>query len=123
MWKYAQSTGTLASPGGVTYQGYSGAEPFGLNNPLWQNVPNVGPIPQGTYTIGAPEDTIAHGPFALPLIPFLSNVMFGRSDFLMHGDEVDHPGQHLASEGCVIMALAVRQAVWASGDRLLAVFA
>lgn len=119
MWTYDQFTGMLCAPDGtLAAVGYSGAGD-GKNNPAMQNVPDVGPIPQGTYTISQPYNSPEHGPFAMPLIPSPANAMFGRSGFLMHGDSLEHPG--CASEGCIIMPPQVRQAVWASGDRELQV--
>ena len=115
MWTYDQATGTLTTPDGTPLcAGYSGAEPDGKNNPSMQNLPCVGPIPQGTYTIGEPFNSTTHGPFAMPLSPAAANEMFGRSGFLMHGDSLEHPG--CASEGCIIMPPDARHAVWASGD-------
>ena len=37
----------------------------------------------------------------MPLIPSPTNEMFGRSEFLIHGDSLEHPGA--ASEGCIIL--------------------
>jgi Protein of unknown function (DUF2778) len=119
MWTYSQATGKLSRNGTLAAIGYSGAEPNGKNNPAMQEVHDVGPIPQGHYTIDAPFDSTLHGPYALPLIPASANEMFGRSGFLCHGDSVEHPGA--ASEGCIIMPRPVRQAIWQSGDRELQV--
>ena len=102
-------------------QGYSGAEPNGKNNPLAQSLTDVGPIPQGTYTVEEPVDTIEHGPYALALTPDPANEMFGRAGFLMHGDSFTHPGN--ASEGCIILPLFARNRVWESGDHVLEVVA
>ena len=55
------------------------------------------------------------------LWPDAANQMFGRGDFLLHGDSIEHPG--CASKGCIIMPRDVRQQVWQSGDRELQVFA
>ena len=121
MWTYEQSTGWIISPSGARLcRGYSGA-PSAKNNPTWQSEPDVGPIPQGAYTIDAPVDSPTHGPFALPLTPDPSNEMFGRSAFLIHGDSVEHPGA--ASEGCIIQPRFARERVWESGDRTLRVVA
>jgi hypothetical protein len=95
-------------------QGYSGAEPCGKNDPRMQGIPDVGPIPRGFYTIGIPYDSRDHGPHVMRLLPDAENTMFGRSEFLMHGDSLERPGQ--ASKGCIIMPPAVREFVSASGD-------
>lgn len=120
MWTYKQSSGQLwhGDPEPVA-TGYSGAEPDGKNNPTMQDVRDIGPIPCGAYTIGSPRNSPTHGPFALPLSPDPDNEMFGRSEFLMHGDSIEHPGQ--ASEGCIIMPRNVRERVWNSSDHRLTV--
>lgn len=118
MFFYSQTTGTLSQTVDtlktVLGTGYSGAEPTGKNDPLMQSVPDIGPIPQGFYTIGIPFDSPEHGPHAMHLLPDAENRMYGRSGFLMHGDSIEHPG--CASEGCIIMARPIREKVSASGD-------
>jgi hypothetical protein len=88
-----------------------------------QNVVGIGPIPRGLWSIAPPRDTPAHGPYVLPLIPHADTDCCGRDGFLIHGDEVAHAGEHLASEGCIILDLATREAVWNSGDHVLQVTA
>ena len=86
-----------------------------------QNMSNAGPLPQGIYSIGA---ALAIGPgktgrFVLALTPDPANQMFGRFGFYIHGD---NPAQNFtASDGCIILSLAIREAVAASGDRELTV--
>jgi hypothetical protein len=119
MWTYEQITGDLLDPNGkILAAGYSGAG-IGKNNPSYQQTIDVGPIPQGTYLIGPPEDSPTHGPHAIPLIPLPLNEMFGRSGFLIHGDSMTDPGH--ASEGCIIMPLFARERVSESGDNTLQV--
>jgi len=120
-WTYAQKTGELQQDGKHIANGYSGVA-AGKNNPAMQQVANVGPIPQGDWTIaGPPVDTRDHGPYVLRLQPALQTETFGRSGFLMHGDSIESPG--CASHGCVIMPRPVRERVWNSGDRDLKVVA
>jgi hypothetical protein len=120
-WSYAQKTGELQQDGKPVATGYSGAG-AGKNNPDMERVHNVGPIPQGEWTIaGPPIDTTTHGPYVLTLKPEPDTQTFGRSGFLMHGDSKDAPG--CASQGCVIMPRPVREQVWKSGDRDLEVVA
>jgi hypothetical protein len=115
MWTYAQESGELLQNGQQIGTGYSGFD-NGKNNPSMQAVPDVGPIPQGDWTIvGPPVNTAEHGPYVLTLQPASSSTnTFGRSGFLMHGDAIDNPGN--ASKGCIIMPRAVREQVWNSGD-------
>lgn len=115
-WKWVQSSGELwhgdLEP---VATGYSGS-PEGKNDPSKQSVHNVGPIPQGLWTIvGPPQNTESHGPFVLHLYPNQGTETFGRDGFLIHGDSVSKPGT--ASEGCVILARNVRERIWNSGDR------
>ena len=120
-WTYSQRSGELQQDGGHVATGYSGAG-AGKNNPALENVPNVGPIPRGEWTIaGPPADTPDHGPYVLRLNPAAGTETFGRSGFLMHGDSKEHPG--CASHGCVILPRSVREQVWDSGDRELEVLA
>jgi len=124
MWTYVQKSGELFQDGRHEAFGYSGHDdPItgqqGKNNPDLQNVHDIGPIPVGRYAIGNPEDTVKHGPFVLPLTPDASNEMFGRSEFLIHGDKIGAPGT--ASQGCIIMDREVRDDVADSRDRLLEV--
>ena len=113
-WTYAQKTGELQQDGKSVATGYSGSGP-GKNNPELQQEHNVGPIPQGDWTIvGPPVNTAEHGPYVLKLTPSTDTPTFGRSGFLMHGDSKDSPGN--ASQGCVILPRAVRELVWKSGD-------
>lgn len=105
-------------PAGTCYSGYE----TGKNNPGMQQVPDTGPVPQGLYSIGAPqcvESAGPHGPFILPLMPDPANAMFGRSGFLIHGDSIARPG--FASRGCIIADRLIREAIAASGDTELTV--
>lgn len=122
MWTYQQRSGEIfKADGELVASGYSGFG-GGQNNPLAQFVANIGPIPCGVYTIGAPIDLAGgpHGPFVLPLTPDATNDMHGRSGFLIHGDGLGaHAGS--ASHGCIILARSARETIAASGDRRLTV--
>ena len=121
MWTYAQKTGELLQDSQHVANGYSGCD-NGKNNPDTQAVHDLGPIPQGEWTIvGPPVNTAAHGPYVLTLEPAAATNTFGRGGFLMHGDSIESPGS--ASHGCIIMPRAVREQVWNSGDRDLQVVA
>ena len=124
MWTYAQSTGRLSHDEQSFGEcGYSGFED-GKNNPAKQDEPDLGPIPQGRYTIGPVEFENTdgpHGPFVLPLIPDAGNEMFGRSGFLIHGDSLADPGN--ASRGCIILPRETREEMAQSGDFVLEVVA
>lgn len=121
MWVYQQSTGKIWNPSGVCLgQGYAGRGD-GKNNPAMQQAQIKGPLPCGDYTIGPAYHHPHLGPVCMDLTPDPSNLMFGRSLFRLHADSVDHPGE--ASEGCIVQARSVRDAVAASSDRHLHVVA
>lgn len=118
---YRQFEGSFHGVAQDIFSGYSGAGE-GKNNPAMQQVHNVGPIPQGKYSIvGEPFDSPDHGPFVLRLEPDPTNEMYGRAGFLIHGDNVHSPGT--ASEGCIILPRYAREAIWSSGQRELEVVA
>ena len=114
MYIYSQSTGILQRETGgeatAIGTGYAGGDcgenPGGVNNPAMQEIHNVGPLPQGIYTIGVPVDHTKLGPQAFPLTPDPANRMFGRSGFFIHADTATQ--DHGASEGCIVMPGPVR---------------
>lgn len=117
MYFYSQSTGTLRqevsgalSVIGTGYAGGNcGKNPEGRNNPAMQGVSCIGPLPQGVYTIGNPQNPVTHlGPCAMPLTPDPSNNMLGRADFFIHADTAI-PGD--ASEGCIVVGPAIRERI------------
>jgi hypothetical protein len=121
-WVYQQSTGRLTFNGAFVATGYAGHNSngqLGRNNPALDNVPDIGPLPRGRYTIGSAFNNPPTGPLSMRLAPDPSNSMHGRSDFLIHGDDA----QHDASRGCIIMAHEVRVQIAASPDRSLDVIA
>ena len=115
-WQYQQSTGTLSQDGVVQGIGYSGCGE-GRNAPGMQAVPNVGPIPQGQYTIGQAYNDPNLGPCVMHLDPTPDTNTFGRSLFRMHGNNINNDASH----GCIIMPPSVRQLVSASNDTDLVV--
>lgn len=118
-FQYEQSTGILTHDGETLATGYSGNGEE-MNNPSMQTVRGHGPIPQGTYTIGPPHADEVTGPVSMRLEPAPDTQMFGRADFLIHGDTAAM--NHTASDGCIIMPHAVRivigSAVLAGDDQL-----
>jgi type VI secretion system (T6SS) effector TldE1-like protein len=120
MWTYEQSTGRLYQENGEhVVTGYSGAPGASKNNPDAEALHNIGPIPDGSYTITPPIDTRTHGPYVLWLTPDPTNIMHGRSAFGIHGDSVIDPGS--ASEGCIVLPRFARETIWLSGDHRLKV--
>jgi hypothetical protein len=114
--RFAQDTGRWYNDAGsLLGVGYSGGnkgnDPEGVNNPALQNLACVGPLPCGFYKIGQPYDHATCGPYFMPLTPAPGNTMYGRGGFGVHGDDVRFPGQKKASDGCIILALGVRQEI------------
>jgi len=96
--------------------GYSGTG-LGRNNPAYEAVKNTGPIPKGTYSIGAAYTDATKGPVVMRLTPSGGQDMHGRDAFLIHGDNARND----ASEGCIILSRAIRDQISASSDRTLSV--
>jgi len=116
MLNYSQASGEMHDRYDVLLgTGYAG-HGAGVNNPAMQSIPSVGPLPQGVYMISPPIDTATHGPYVMWLTPNPANEMFGRSGFGIHADEAAHPGEHLASTGCIVMSNQARIAIWTAAQ-------
>jgi hypothetical protein len=119
-WAYQQSTGRLTRNGVLIGVGYAGFGE-GQNNPALQHVRDVGPLPCGVWRILPPQDPVRQlGPLAMPLEP-MSGEMFGRDDFLIHGDSTAR--NRTASTGCIVLSMDIRQLILDSGDDVLTVIA
>lgn len=76
----------------------SGAKGNCRNNPSCECEKNVGPLPEGHYTLG--DMFTFHGmPYCYELFPDSSNNMCGRSGFLIHGGGCSGD----PSEGCIVI--------------------
>lgn len=125
---YRQSTGLLTGPDGKRMgMGYSGSG-AGKNDPAAQDVPGIGPIPRGLWSIGAPYDSARTGPFTIPLYKLDDakpgddvDQANGRSAFRIHGDSLMAPGT--ASRGCIVLPRIVRNHIVALGAKQLQVIA
>lgn len=105
-----------------TASGYAGHGP-GVNNPGMQNVPGIGPLPQGDYTIAAMRNNRTGSGRVLRnsmrLEPDAGNEMYNRDGFLIHGDNNRH--DRSASEGCIILGSDARKRIPESNDNCLRV--
>lgn len=120
MWTYKIALGQMIGPQGEVFPGYSGAgytEADGRNNPEMVADPDKGPIPPGCYTIMPPENDPRTGPYSMHLEPTLTTNTFGRSAFLIHGNNAANDASH----GCIILPPDARHDIWASGDHDLTV--
>lgn len=128
-WWYNQSTGHLEHVDNMSGQttdygyGYAGRGD-GLNSPSAQGRQGIGPLPQGTYTIGPKQNNVTNSGHTLRnsmrLTPLPTNNMFGRAGFLIHGD--NRLRNNTASQGCMIFDGDVRDAIGSSGDPVLRVY-
>jgi hypothetical protein len=119
MWSYVSVNGNLSQDGQFVGTGYSG-NGAGLNNPDLENDQDVGPLPRGTCTIQPFFDDPGNkGPIVAHLDPDPSTDVFGRSAFMIHGDNAAM--NHTASHGCIILEHTIRQRISDSGDTALEV--
>ena len=84
-----------------------------------QGQPNMGPTPQGTYTIGRAYADAHRGQNTMRLTPTNGTQTFGRSGFLIHADNRHH--NHTASEGCIVLNPQLRDRIAHSTDRTIQV--
>jgi type VI secretion system (T6SS) effector TldE1-like protein len=121
-WTYQVASGDLLNPRGQFVEtGYSG-HGMDVDVVADEDQPDMGPIPSGAWTI---EDAIKDDPklgiLVIPLTPQPNTNTFGRSAFFIHGDEIGHVGQELASHGCIILSHATRLLIVQSTDKNLMV--
>ena len=115
---YSQSTGqmtkddgTLVATGFAGNNSRPGVNPKhlqGMNNPDMQSVHCIGPLPQGTYTVGTWGLHHPVGPNSAPLTQ-TSGETFGRNAFFIHGPGDTDPMN--SSEGCICIHMPDRQKV------------
>jgi hypothetical protein len=111
---YSQSLGDFTLPNGTVLDGcYSGGGTVPNDNyrntPDGQSLRDLGTIPQGQYTISPAHTVPGKGPCVMSLTPNPDNEMYGRSGFLIHGD---NPSMNFtASDGCIVCGPAIRQQI------------
>lgn len=98
---YSVPTGKLYYYGEFVAQGYAGRLE-GRNNVEMQSVRNVGPIPIGNWRVSGWGNS--KGPLTARLTPAKETETYGRSGFLIHGDNVKGD----ASQGCIVLPRAGR---------------
>lgn len=131
-WVYYQSSGQIwyaSDTGDAPFYvgtGYAGSESGGgKNDPSQEGQENIGPLPQGFYTIGDLVHNYTTGSGkklgdAFPLTPIMGTDLQGRSGgFLIHGDSRKHPGD--GSTGCIVLPKKIRTIIDRQGDNLLQV--
>jgi len=113
-WNFHISTGLIFVDGmSIGAQFYSG-NGVGLNNVSMERIEGVGPIPRGGWTIDRWDDVHGtKGPIVAVLSPNEGTNTFGRSEFLIHGD--NGLGNHSASHGCIILSRPWREKLRETG--------
>ena len=124
-WEFSQSSGHLTYVDNetgnrtlVSKEGYSGYGE-GLKNPDMQNIPNIGPIPQGKYNIGPAYRHEHLGPQTMDLEPTPETDIYERNAFRIHGD--NRSGNQSGSTGCIVLPRKVRNYISDSDDHTLRV--
>ena len=121
VWEFSQTSGQWSHVDDQTGvrtnvgTGYSGTGE-GRNNPAMQEVPNVGPTPQGRYDIGPGHASPNTGPNTMNLTPQEGNNT-SRTDLRIHGNNAENDASH----GCAIAPPDVRTQINDSTDRVLEV--
>lgn len=114
-WIYSQRSGILWHDTEEVGEGYAGKQ-GDCNNPWSDTKVGYGPIPRGLYRIGTAYKHPKLGSVTMNLTPVGHNAQ-GRTAFRIHGDSRTAPGS--ASEGCIVLPLAVRQSIADSNDKEL----
>jgi hypothetical protein len=112
-WLYSQSLGTISHDTEIVGEGYAGKE-LDCNNPWSETKKGYGPLPRGLYRVGPSYRHSKLGSVTMNLSPIGHNA-HGRTAFRIHGDSRLRPGT--ASEGCIVLPLAIRQKIADSNDK------
>lgn len=97
---FSQSSGKITDDNGkLIATGWAG-HGLGKNNPDWENVHDVGPLPKGLYRVGAWGDHPPLGPNSAPLTQVAGGT-YGRSGMYIHGPGTTDYGQE--SKGCIVV--------------------
>ena len=118
--KMTKEDGTLVATGWAGNDKRPDVNPnniHGKNNPEAQNIRCIGPLPQGTYSVGS-WGTHSVGPNSAPLTQ-TSGETFGRSAFYIHGPGTTTYGED--SEGCIVIPRTDRMKVIALNPTQLTV--
>ena len=106
-----QDDGTLVATGFSGNNSRPGVNPNhlqGMNNPEMQSVHCIGPLPQGTYSVGPWGPHSELGPNSAALTQ-TSGETYGRDGFYIHGPGENDPEN--SSEGCIVIGHDERIAV------------
>lgn len=119
MWKYNSTSGIMLRDDTYYWTAYSGFG-IGKNNPLYEAVHNVGPIPRGAWRFGTAINSSDMGPLAIPIYPEPGTQYYDRPGFFCHGEDAETPG--CSSHGCIVKSpISAREMIVKSGDNYLTV--
>lgn len=118
-WVYKVSAHTFYLDGVYKFNAEYSGRPGLMNDSANECISDKGPIPRGTYTIGAAFYHHKTKAYTMRLTPFIENQMCGRDGFMIHGNSVAHPLD--ASDGCIILNLSERKIINDSTDKILVV--
>jgi RHS repeat-associated protein len=112
--RYADGYGYAGFGDGALDPNFVGPMPNGKNNPDWNDVPNLGPLPRGNYGIGQTADSKKTGKGTITLTFHNETTdpwpkKRGKRTMRIHGDSDRHPGK--ASEGCIVIKSDVRRSI------------
>ena|ERR1700689_2166797 len=103
---YSQTRGEFSNADGeiISIGWYAGGDmgtvPEAVNNPAFQFVPDVGPLPQNVYTASPMHVVPRVGP-CMTLTPDDPLAMHGRGGMLLHCNNPTRPPRS-SSEGCAV---------------------
>jgi hypothetical protein len=116
MPEYNQRTGDMFYNGALIGRGYSGTG-TDRNRPESEHIQNRGPIPRGRYNIEYVGNYPGRGPMVFRLLPVQGTNTYGRSGFLIHGNNAIND----ASTGCIIMSPETRRILQGANGHILTV--
>lgn len=90
----------------------------GRCNHAMEAIRNIGPLPCGTYQVGAWGDHPPLGPYSAPLTQ-IAGKTYGRSGFYIHGPGGADPAN--CSRGCIVIPHDARLAVIALDPQTITV--
>lgn len=82
------------------YAGHKTPDINGVNNPVAEQMKNIGPIPRGWWRIAGMRDGGHLGPSVMPLVPFTETNTYDRSGFYIHGNGPSGTTEY--SHGCIV---------------------
>jgi len=118
-WVYKISVHKFYLNGVYQFDASYAGRPGFKNDSAYECVKGKGPLPRGTYTIGAAFYHHKTKAYTMRLTPYPENPMCGRDGFMIHGNSGAHPLS--ASDGCIILDFRYRKIINENRDKILVV--